>query len=92
MNTLVADQVAPFIAVIEQAGIPALRAAFTIAVLIFLYGGILIFRRRHQLFDRDPNVEDDVPVVRHNRLEEILFVWGGLTLVLISILYQVWSE
>ena len=92
MNTLVADQVAPFIAVIEQAGIPALRAAFTIAVFIFLYGGILIFRRRHQLFDRDPNVEDDVPVVRHNRLEEILFVWGGLTLVLISILYQVWSE
>jgi len=33
-----------------------------------------------------------VPVVRHNRLEEILFVWGGLTLVLISILYQVWTE
>jgi hypothetical protein len=92
MNTLNSDQIIGLIAVIEQAGIPALRVAFTIAVLVFLYGGVLIFRRRHQLFDRDPNVENDVPVVRHNRLEEILFVWGGLTLVLLSILYQVWSE
>jgi hypothetical protein len=64
-------------AVIEQAGVPALRVAFSIAVLGFLYGGVLIFRRRHQFFDRDPNVENDVPVVRHNRMEETLFVWGG---------------
>ncbi len=78
------------IALIEQAGVPALRVAFTVAVIIFLFGGIIIFRRRHQLFDRDPNVENDVPAVRHNREEEILFVWSGLMLVLIAILYQVW--
>jgi hypothetical protein len=81
-----------FMAVIEQAGIPALRVAFTIAVVVFLFGGYVIFRKRHQFFDRDPNVPNDVPVVRHNRLEEILFVWGALTLVLISIVYQVWTE
>jgi hypothetical protein len=81
-----------FMAVIEQAGIPALRVAFTIAVIVFLLGGYVIFRKRHQFFDRDPNVPSDVPVVQHNRREEILFVWGGLTLVLISILYQVWTE
>jgi len=52
----------------------------------------VIFRKRHQLFDRDSNVENDFAVTRHNRLEGILFVWGGLTLVLISILYQVWTE
>ena len=75
---------------IEQAGVPALRIAFTIAVIIFVFAGVLIFRRRHQFFDRDPNVENDVPVVRHNREEVILFVWSGLTLVLVSILYQVW--
>jgi len=90
MNTRVSDQVTPLIAVIEQAGVPALRVAFTVAVIIFLFGGIFIFRRRHQFFDRDPNVENDVPVVRHNREEEILFVWSGLMLVLIAILYQVW--
>ena len=91
MNTVVADQVAPLTAVIEQAGLPALRVAYTIAVLVFLYGGFVIFRRRHQFFDRDPNVENDVPAVRHNRVEEVVFVWSGLMLVLLSILFQVWS-
>ena len=81
-----------FMAVIEQAGLPALRVAFTIAVIVFLFGGYVIFRKRHQFFDRDSNVENDFAVTRHNRLEAILFVWGGLTLVLISILYQVWTE
>ncbi len=81
----------PMIAVIKQAGIPALRVAFTVAVIIFLLAGMFIWRRRHQFFDRDPNVENDVPVVRHNREETILFVWSGLTLVLIAILYQVWT-
>jgi hypothetical protein len=79
------------IAVIEQAGVPALRAAFTIAVIILLFAGVFIWRRRHRFFDRDPAVENDVPVVRHNREEVILFVWGGLILVLLSILYQAWS-
>ena len=91
MNMLVTYQVAPFMAVIEQAGIPALRIAFTIAVIVFLLGGISIFRRRHQFFDRDPGVDNDVPVVRRNREEAIMFVWGGLTLVLLYVLDQVWS-
>ena len=90
MNTLVTYQVTAFVAVIEQAGVPALRVGFTLAVIVFLLAGVIIWRRRHQFFDRDPNVENDVPVVRHNREEEILLVWGGLTLVLLSILYQVW--
>jgi hypothetical protein len=92
MTILVTYRVMAFMAVIEQAGLPALRVAFTIAVIVFLFGGYVIFRKRHQFFDRDPNVENDFAVTRHNRLEAILFVWGGLTLVLISILYQVWTE
>ena len=75
---------------IEQAGAPALRVAFTLAVIISLLDGIFIWHRRHQFFDRDPDVEDDVPVVRHNREEVVLLVWSGLTLVLLCILYQVW--
>ncbi len=78
------------IAVIEQAGVPALRVGFTLAAIVFLLAGVFIWRRRHQFFDRDPNVEKDVPAVRHNRLEQLLFIWGGLTLVLLNILYQVW--
>ena len=75
---------------IEQAGAPALRVAFTLAVIISLLDGIFIWHRRHQFFDRDPDVEDDVPVVRHNREEVVLLVSSGLTLVLLCILYQVW--
>ena len=91
MNTLVTNQVAAFIAVIEQQTVPALQVGFTLAVIVFLLAGVFIWRRRHQFFDRDPIVGNDVPVVRHNREEEILFVWIGLTLVLLGILYQVWS-
>jgi hypothetical protein len=91
MNTTGADQVASLIAGIEPAGLAALRVGFTFAVIVFLLAGVFIFRRRHQFFDRDPNIENDVPVVRHNREEEILFVWSGLTLVLLGILYQVWT-
>jgi hypothetical protein len=91
MNILFTHQVVAFLALIEEAGIPALRIAFTIAVIIFLLGGISIFRRRHQFFDRDPDVDNDVPVVRRNREEAIMFVWGGLTLVLLYVLDQVWS-
>jgi hypothetical protein len=91
MNMLVAYQVTPFMAAIEQAGIPALRIVFSVALLGFLCGGGLIFRKRHQFFDRDPNVANDVPVVRHNREEVILSVWTALTLVLIYLLFQVWS-
>ena len=81
----------PMIALIEQQGVAALRGGFTLAVVIFLIAGAFIWRRRHQFFDRDSNVENDVPAVRHNREEEIIFVWSGLTLVLLAILYQVWS-
>jgi hypothetical protein len=91
MNRLISLQGSAFVAAIEQAGLPALRVAFTIAVLVSLYAGAFIFRRRHQFFDRDPNVENDVPVVRHNRMEEIVFVWTGLTTVLIIILIQLWN-
>jgi hypothetical protein len=79
------------IALIEQQGIPVLRVGFTLAVIMFVFAGVLIWRRRHQFFDRDPDVENDVSVVRHNREEAIIFVWSGLMLVLLAILYQVWS-
>jgi uncharacterized iron-regulated membrane protein len=78
-------------AVIEQTGVPALRVAFTVAVIVFLLAGVFIWRRRRQFFGRDPDVANDIPVVRHNREEIIFLVWGGLTLVLLNILFQVWA-
>ena len=84
MNTLA------FLLAIEPAGVPALRIAFTIALLIALGIGVFIYGRRDQLFGGDPEVVNDTPVVRHNRLEGIIFVWGGLTLAVLGVLYRLW--
>lgn len=79
------------IAVIESTGVLALRVASTVAVLVFAAAGLFIWRKRHQLFDRDPEVDNDFPVVRHNREEAIIFVWGALMLILLVICFQVWK-
>ena len=91
MKNLMIEQLAAMSDGIQPAAVPALRVAFTIAFLIFVAAGIFIFRKRHEFFYSDPNVENDVPVVRHNREQLIIFTWGGITLVLLSILYQVWT-
>ena len=79
-----------FLLAVNSAAQPALRIAFIIALFLALSAGVFIYRRRDQLFGRDPEVVNDTPVVRHNRLEEIVFVWGGLTLAVLGILYQLW--
>ena len=89
MKTLISHQITPIIAAIEQAGVPALRGAFSIAALVFVLAGILIFRRRHQLFDRDPTVENDEREVRDDRIQLIVMVWGGLTTLIVGILIDV---
>jgi len=85
MNTCVL-----LLGVIESAGKPALRIGFTIPLILLMGVAVFIYRRRDQLFGRDPEVVNDTPVVRHNRVEEIIFVLGGLTLAVVSILYQLW--
>jgi hypothetical protein len=91
MEILISHHLIAFVAVIEQTGLPALRVASSLAVLLFLCVGFVIFRRRHKLFDRDPSVENDVAEVRHDRMQMILYVWSALTIVLISILVQAWT-
>jgi len=53
---------------IQHAGVPALRIAFTIAVLAMSGVGLYTFQKRHQLFDQDPEVDTDTAVARHNRI------------------------
>ena len=90
MKTMISHQLVPIIAAIEQAGVPALRGAFTIAALVFVLAGVLIFRKRRPLFDRDPNVMNDDREVRDDRRQLILMVWGGLTSLIVGILIDVW--
>jgi hypothetical protein len=90
MKTLISYQiVTPIIAAIEQTGVPALRGAFSIAALVFVLAGILIFRKRHRLFDRDLTIVNDEREVRDDRIQLIVLVWGGLTTLIVGILIDV---
>jgi hypothetical protein len=90
MKTLICLQITPLIAAIEQSGIPALRGAFSLAALVFVLVGILIFRRRRLLFDRDLSVVNDEREVRDDRIQLLVLVWGGLTILVVGILIDVW--
>ena len=79
-----------FLLAINSASQPALRIAFPIPLALLIVAGVFIYRQRDQLFGGDPEVTNDIPAVRHNRLEEIIFVWSGLTLAVLSVLYQLW--
>ena len=69
---------------IQHAGVPALLIAFTIAVLAMSGVGLYTFQKPHQLFDQDPEVDTDTAVARHNRIEEVIFVYARMMLLLRS--------
>ena len=83
---------APYLLTLVEAGLPALRVISILAVLIFAAVGTYIYRHRHQLFDRDPQLAEyqDGPGVRHIRLELLLIIWGALMFVMIATLYGIW--
>jgi hypothetical protein len=84
----------PNLFAILEAGLPALQVISVIAVLIFAGAGAYIYRRRHQLFDRDPQIPEyqDGPGVRHIRLELVFIVWGALMLVMLATLCAIWRQ
>jgi amino acid transporter len=78
------------LAVIQPAGVFALRFFATVAALTFAAIGVAIYRRRHHLFDRDPEVISDTPAARHVRVEAVAIVWTGVMLALLGVLLEVW--
>ena len=80
------------LALINPAALPALRIAATFFLLINLIGGAYIFRNRHRFFDRDPNVDNDIPAARKIRTEVVMIPWLGLTTLLIILLISLWLD
>ena len=78
------------IALINPAALPALRIAATIFLIINLIGGAYIFRNRHRFFDRDSNVDNDIPAVRNVRVEVVMIPWLVLTSLLVILLISFW--
>ena len=78
------------LALINPAALPALRIAATFFFLIYLLGGAYIFRNRHRFFDRDPNVDNDIPAVRTVRIEVVTIPWLVLTTLILILLIRFW--
>ncbi|HEY5073944.1 MAG TPA: hypothetical protein VII34_04555 [Pyrinomonadaceae bacterium] len=80
------------IALINPAALPALRIAGGMVLIIYLLAGAYLFRRRRQLFGRDPQVERDTEAVRHTRVAVVLIPWLGVTTVLFVEWLGLWSN
>jgi hypothetical protein len=80
----------PMLAQINPTVLPALRIAATFFFIINLLGGAYIFHNRHRFFDRDPNVDNDIPAVRKIRVEVVMIPWLVLTTLILILLISFW--
>jgi hypothetical protein len=78
------------LALINPTALAALRIAATFFFIINLVGGAYIFRNRHRFFDRDPNVDNDIPTVRKMRVEVVMIPWFALTTLILILLIGFW--
>jgi hypothetical protein len=78
------------LAFINPEVLPALRIAATFFLIVNIVGGTYIFRNRHRFFDRDPNVDDDIPAMRKLRVEVVMLPWLTLTALLVILLIYLW--
>lgn len=78
------------LAAINPLALPALRIAATFFLIVNIVGGTYIFRNRHRFFDRDPNVDDDIPAMRKLRVEVVMLPWLTLTTLLFILLIYLW--
>ena len=78
------------LAAIDPVALPALRIAATVFFFLYLAGGAYVFRHRHRFFDRDPNVDNDIPAVRKVRIEVVAIPWLVLTTLILVLLISFW--
>lgn len=70
----------------HQDSVFALRIFFSVCLALVLFAGVLVFRRRHQLFDPDPEVVADHRAVRNLRLWQVILVWALAVELLVTML------
>ena len=70
------------------------KASYLVAARFLLLnnlpGGTYIFLKRHRFFDRDPNVDNDIPAVRKVRIEVVAIPWLVLTTLVLILLIGFW--
>ena len=84
------EHIMDMLAQINPTVLPALRIAATFFFVVNLLGGAYIFRNRHRFFDRDPNVDNDIPAMRKLRVEVVMVPWAVLTTLILILLIGFW--
>jgi hypothetical protein len=80
------------LALINPDVLPALRIAATFFLIVNIVGGTYIFRNRHRFFDRDPNIDEDIPAMRKLRVEVVMVPWLVLTALIAILLIYLWID
>ena len=78
------------LALVNPAALPALRIAGTFFLIVNILAMVFIFRNRHRFFDRDPNVDNDIPAMRKLRVEVVMVPWFVLTTLILILLISFW--
>jgi hypothetical protein len=73
---------------LQDVAVP-LRIFFSICLIAVFFAGIYVFRKRHQLFGRDPDVTTDLWAARNLRLWQVLLVWLLAMELLITMLFRI---
>jgi len=73
---------------LQDARLP-LRVFFGICLALVFLSGIYVFRKRKQLFGRDPHVTNDSRASRNLRLWQVLLVWLLAMELLIAMLFRI---
>ena len=77
---------------INPAALPALRIAATFFFVIYLLFGVYLFRNRRRFFGRDPSVDNDIPAVRHMRVEVVMIPYLAVTTLILVLLIRFWID
>jgi hypothetical protein len=71
-----------------QDGAVPLRIVFGICLVVVFFAGICVFRKRTELFGRDPQVTTDSWASRNLRFWQVLLVWILTMDLLITMLWR----
>jgi hypothetical protein len=67
-----------------------LRIIFSICLIAVIFAGLVVIKKRRELFGRDPHVTADTWASRNLRLWQVILVWILAMDLLITMLWRIW--
>ena len=78
------------IATLNAAGLPALRVAGALFLIVNLLAGAWLWRHRRKLFGSDSTAPGDRPATRYLQATALIIPWAFLTFRLLYVWVETW--